>query len=393
MTGTLSTRLTPLEAFTDHREAWAKLERTSLDPNPFYAPDFLLACAEHLDRPGRITLLSAHDGPRLVGLLPLHAPALREGLPFGSISAWSNPYVCLTTPLLAAECAPQAMRALLARLDASPERGTTLSLPLLPVQRPTGALIEKIILEEARSEVTISHYARAILSPLPGMSFREYVEQESLNSRKDFRRREARLMAFGPIDHAIYSEPGPKRAAALEQFLRLESAGWKGRHRTALISRPATLGFIRQAFRQNTGLEYEVECLSADGVPLAMSLNLISGGIIHTFKQAYDETWRPYAPGKLLDRRAIHRVTGGNGVQAFDSCALPGYPIEDIWHERLVMAHRLIGLGAAAKGTHVGVIARRAMMIQKWVRRLKRWRKTLQGSSAPKAPAPKGEAD
>lgn len=386
MTVALSTRLTPLEAFIAQREPWIALERTSLDPNPFYAPDFLLACADHIERPGKITILSVHDGQRLVGLLPLHAPSLREGLPFSAISAWSNPYVCLTTPLLARDCAPEVLRAMLARLDSTPDLGQTLSLPLLPVQRPTGALLEKIVLEQARSEVTISHYPRAILAPLPGTSFREYVGQESLNSRKDFRRREARLMAFGPIDHAVFSEPGPRRAAALEQFLRLEASGWKGRHRTALMSRTETFGFIRQAFRQNSGLEYEVECLSADGIPLAMSLNLISGGVIHTFKQAYDETWRPYAPGKLLDRRAVHRVASENAALTFDSCALPGYPIEDIWHERMVIAHRLIGLGTSAKGQRVAEVARRAMMIQKWVRRLKRWRKALRGSSAPKAP-------
>jgi len=382
----LSTRLAPVEAFAAEREAWAALERTSLDPNPFYAPDFMIAFADHLERPGKIRILSVHKGERLVGLLPLHAPPLREGLPFSAVSAWSNPYVCLTTPLLAPDCAADALRAMLERLDSTPALGPTLSLPMLPVQRPTSALLEKIVQEQGRSEVTISHYPRAVLAPLPGTDFREYVAQESLNSRKDFRRREARLLAFGPIEHAVYSEPGPRRAAALEQFLRLEAAGWKGRHRTALMSRTNSFGFIRQAFRQNTGLEYEVECLSADGIPLAMSLNMISGGVIHTFKQAYDETWRPYAPGKLLDRRAIHRVTATGSGLSFDSCALPGYPIEDIWHERMVIAHRLIGLGTSAKGPKVGVVAHRAMMIQKWVRRMKRWRKRWQGTSAPKAP-------
>lgn len=389
MSAPLSTRLEPLARFAANREEWAALERASLDRNPFYAPDFLLACADHLERTRAITVLSVWKDERLVGFLPLHPPSWREGLPFGAISAWSNPYVCLTTPLLAADLAREVFAAMLARLDGEKGLGEALSLTMLPAQRRTGVLIERFLQEESRANVTISHYARAILDPLPGTPFREYVEQESLNSRKDFRRREARLMAFGPIEHAVFSEPGPRRAAALDQFLRLEAAGWKGRHRTALMSRPETFGFIRQAFRQNTGFDYEVECLSANGIALAMSLNLISGDIVHTFKQAYDETWRPYAPGKLLDRRAIHRATTTPLNLSFDSCALPGYPIEEIWHERMVISHRLIGIGAAAKGRRVYETARRAMAIQKWLRRLKRWRKALRGSTAPKAPVSK----
>jgi hypothetical protein len=108
---------------------------------------------------------------------------------------------------------------------------------------------------------------------------------------------------------------------------------------------------------------------------------------VHTFKQAYDETWRPFAPGKLLDRQAVRRVIDSPQPLTYDSCALPGYPIEAIWHERLVVAHKLVAIGKQPCAKTLDTLARRAMRIQKLLRRLKRWHKALMGSSAPKAPA------
>lgn len=394
MRATLLARLAPLETLEHHRPAWQALAREALEPNPFYAPDFLLPLVRTLDKPGRVKALTLwrRDTPgqeeTLVGFLPLHRPNWREGLPLGVISAYWNPYICLTTPLIARDRPEETLSALFAQLDQ--ETGSTqgLSFPALPLHRDIGRLMSRVLMQEGRANIILSHYARATLTPLPGTGLRDYVAQESADARKSFRRREIRLMAVGQIEYAAFSTPGEDRARALQQFLTLEASGWKGRHRTALNCKAGTRAFIAQAFAGDTTLAYEVERLTVDSIPIAMSLNLVSHGVLHNFKQAYDETWRSFAPGKLLDRQAIRRVVESPSPLSYDSCAYPGYPIEDIWHERLVIAHKLVAIGKSPRLEKLETIARRAMCIQHLFRKLKLWRKALRGSSAPRSAQP-----
>jgi CelD/BcsL family acetyltransferase involved in cellulose biosynthesis len=383
----LTTRIEPIEALAPQAEAWNRLIGEALEGNPFYAPAFLLAAARHLEKPGAIRVLSVWQGARMVGLFPLHKPDWREGMPFGVISAYWSPYVCLSLPLLAKDVAGEAWLAMLAALDTQFPGISALNFPILPLHRATARLIEQHLAARDRPRIVVSHYERATLDPLPGTTFGAYIAQETAEIRKSFRRRMARLDAIGAVEHAVYGAPSAERAAALNQFLELEASGWKGRHRTAMKSRPNTLAFMNEAFAQDSRLDYEIERLTVGGAPVAMCLNLVGGGVINTFKQAYDETYASYSPGKLLDRRAVARVIEAEGRLHYDSCALPGYPIEDIWHEREVVAHKLVGLGDPPCPRKLDILARRAMRIQKAIRRLKRWRRALMGSSAAKAPS------
>jgi CelD/BcsL family acetyltransferase involved in cellulose biosynthesis len=98
-------------------------------------------------------------------------------------------------------------------------------------------------------------------------------------------------------------------AAAIERYVILEDAGWKGREGTALGSMPEQLGFYRSLMAAAAGDgEAEVHELWFDGVLAASRMLLRNGSNYYMLKTTYDERFRKYAPGRLLLRKVIEHI-------------------------------------------------------------------------------------
>jgi hypothetical protein len=154
-------------------------------------------------------------------------------------------------------------------------------------------------------------------------------------------RRERKLATHGRIQYIVAEGDTPAGQAMLDAFLTLEAKGWKGRQGTALACRPASLAFARQAFRGASPATL-YEALMLNDQPLAVNVNLLSGGVLYTVKAAFDEDYRGYSPGNLLDRHTIALATGESGVTRVDSCANPDHPLELHWREREAIGTLLV---------------------------------------------------
>lgn len=373
----LSARIEPINALEAHIEAWRALATRSLDPNPFYAPDFLLPLARHLAPHRGLQVLTLWRGDLLVGLLPLHRPGPRDGFLGGALAAYAGPFTCLGVPLLAPEDAEEALAAMLTRMDG--ESARALSLPLVPQDSATARALETLLTREGRASLALGAEPRPCLRPAPDTGLEAYIARESASTRKALRRRAARLDALGPTQYRVHAAPGPAREAALARFLVLEASGWKGHRGTALALQPNTRAFIEAAFGAQSALDFEIEELSLAGAPLAMSLNLIGGGVVHTYKQAFDENRRALGPGKLLDRACIARALG-EAPLSYDSCAPMSHPVAQVWHERRIITHRLIALGGHTRALAT-LGTRHAWLMALWAR-LRGWREALRARLA-----------
>ena len=75
---------------------------------------------------------------------------------------------------------------------------------------------------------------------------KQYMEKAlSSSSRKKLRQHRRRLAEKGALESKVVNETEAV-GSAVEEFLRLEAAGWKGRKGTALLCKPADATFTRE---------------------------------------------------------------------------------------------------------------------------------------------------
>jgi hypothetical protein len=93
----------------------------------------------------------------------------------------------------------------------------------------------------------------------------------------------------------------------LRNFYKLESAGWKGRERTAISSAPETLQFYDEIARAfSTSQQFALHFLRANQTVLAASFDLVIHDRLYILKLAHDERLRKYGPGHLLIDALLH---------------------------------------------------------------------------------------
>src|SRR4051812_10792436 len=98
-------------------DAWRDLSRRAAERNPFAEPEVVLPAVRHLAGGTRVGLLTVGDEDRLSALLPVSWPLLvpigRQHMPVPLLQAWVEPYQVLSTPLIDAQHAVEAMVGLL----------------------------------------------------------------------------------------------------------------------------------------------------------------------------------------------------------------------------------------------------------------------------------------
>jgi hypothetical protein len=152
-----------------------------------------------------------------------------------------------------------------------------------------------------------------------------------------------RLSAAGAVD--IANDPAAIEDA-IEVFLAMEAAGWKGREGTALLSKPTDANFARR-FLRNLAAERKasVALLRLDGRPIAAQVLLYAGDTAYTWKTAFDEAYAKYSPGALLVDKLTEQLFD-SGIAAIESCSPEGGFMERVWQGRRETIDLLADIGA-----------------------------------------------
>src|SRR3954447_23135115 len=153
-------------------------------------------------------------------------------------------------------------------------------LRLAALDHPVADAVRRALAARGWASTEIGPFDRPVLDRRD--SFVAYSgEHLSGGRRKGLRRRRAKLAELGEVTFCT-ATGGDELARAVEDFLVLESAGWKGAGRTALASRPDTMGFARALFADTHGpVAPRADMLRLDGRPIAVSLALVCGGKAH----------------------------------------------------------------------------------------------------------------
>jgi CelD/BcsL family acetyltransferase involved in cellulose biosynthesis len=318
--------------------AWESLCARTIEDNVYYSPRYATALLTNIDRGQAVRFASVWKQGALIGLLPFTHPTAAAPLLGTTAYAWQTPYTFGCTPLLDSTCADDAAQALLSLL-CSVHEGEW----VIPLVHSNGLACQGLIsaLEAAGWPWRFSDsFERAILETRG--DFDDYMRQHvSSKRRRDLARNRRRLEECGPLAHEIY-QSGEGLTRAVQAFLAIESGGWKGRRGTALACRPQTKKFALDAFTGNEAASIcRADILSIAGRPIAASLIVHAGRTGFTVKCAYDEAYRSFSAGLLLELEVIRSLFETGWVNRLDSATAGPHVIDSLWSGRLEMADLL----------------------------------------------------
>lgn len=357
--------LLPLGALSTADGArWRELAAAAVECNPFFEPEFAGPAVRHL-ADGKPELLVVGDSAGWAACMPVHRVARFRKLPGPALMNWIHDHCFLGTPLMAADRIVPAWRAILAHAASDPRLGF-LGLELVGNDGPVGRGLADALEQEGSRALLYEGYERAALYRRDDAQYLnpDLAGKHRKELRRQARRLEERLGA--PLTtRERADEPG-----ALEDFLELEAAGWKGRAGTAFASAGQRAFFEEMARGFASQGRLQVLALEAGDHTVAMKCNVLAGDGIYCFKIAYDEDLAQFSPGVQLELANVDVFRATPGAAWTDSCAAPdNQMINRLWRDRRSVVTVLVP-GRRAIGSASRLVLRGALQARRRLRNL-----------------------
>lgn len=328
-------------------QAWHSLGARAIEPNGYYLPDWARAVdATAHGRTALSALTALHSDPQsdshaLIGLAPVITARRAFGLPLPALVS-AEAYGTLGTPFIAADGADEAVAKLMAQAREAGARA--LVLRDIPLDGPVARSFSRVLGWNDLTARIIGAHDRAVLHT---QADDDALLREALGAKKlkELRRQRNRLADIGTLRFSVAQSP-PDVRDALEGFLTLEAAGWKGRHGTALACNDGDATFIRRGCvaLAATG-QCEIVTLDAGDVPVASGIVLRQRDRAFFFKIAVNETLAKLSPGVQLTLDLTRHLCADPSITLADSTAAPDHPmIGPLWRGRMRMGDMVIPL-------------------------------------------------
>lgn len=269
------------------------------------------------------------DDSGWIGCLPVER---RGRLPV--LFGWHTPYIFLGTPLVRRDAAERFAGAFVGYLQGG------LGHFVLLRRAGEGAVVEAIRAAGAAGEVGALFERRESRAALVRHAEDDYLAGMKSKRRSELKRQRRRLDEELGGEVEVVERRGPEAA---EEFLALESGGWKGREATALAADPRDAEFFREVCSRFGAEGVSLRALRGADRVAAMTCDLTVGGVRFGFKTAYDEDLRRFSPGILLLIENFSHFHAGNDA-LFDSCGEPdNEPMNALWPNRRELTTAMFG--------------------------------------------------
>ncbi|WP_244508912.1 GNAT family N-acetyltransferase [Rhizobium sp. NFR12] len=332
----------------DLQEELEFLSHRAMEPNIFFSARLLAPAMPRIDdRQVRLALIrdegESHSRLRLLMPFTVEKPGFAMGAPI--IRVWSNPFGPLGTPLVDAEDAAETIDNLLEALTAREAKlPSVLVLPDVRLGGRFAQLARAVAIGRDLPVAVTDSFRRPMLESL--QDGETYMKASvSPHHYREMQRQWRKLGQLGRLEYAVARQPEEVRQR-MEEFLALESTGWKGRKRSALINDRYRAAFAREAITNLAEVDaVRIHTINLDGRAIASIVIFLMAGEAYTWKTAYDESLSRYSPGKLLIMKLTDWHLDDANILRTDSCAVPDHPIMSrLWEEREEMGTLVIGL-------------------------------------------------
>ncbi|MCK6423483.1 MAG: GNAT family N-acetyltransferase [Burkholderiaceae bacterium] len=345
-------RIAPAALAAADLQRWAALEDVAVEANAYASPHFVLPALRHLD-PGVGAELVFAEAPAATAagtLLGVFCLAQRRGnalLPLPHVELYHSMHSFCGAPLLAPGTAAVAWEALLRSLRGALSGRFALVIRSIEQDGPAHQALREACGRTGCSLHDSEPRQRAMLYP-PDTG----VEALKRNLRKqhaEVERCRRRVGETGTLSWHIHR--GAIEPRVIEDFLRLEHAGWKGEAGSSLRANPHEEAFftdmVRSFAAQGRALFTE---LRLDDRTIASTSNMVSGATGFAFKVGWDPEYRKFGIGILNEAELVRQAPQVCAdLRAFDSGAEPASFIEKLWPGRRPLVTSVVAFGPLAR--------------------------------------------
>jgi CelD/BcsL family acetyltransferase involved in cellulose biosynthesis len=324
------------------RPSWTDLLARADAPNVLMDPAMVQAAAEVFPEAQSRALLAWKppvDGKReLAGIWAFCVGRPHQSaFPMRALTMPPGPYRYLATPVIDRTCLDETLDAMLDAFAADPALPKIAALDAMGADGATMEALARVLAARGSPPCVLEQFRRPMLAS--GLDGKSYLEKAlSSSSRKKLRQHRRRLGEKGALTAVIAAEPDAVRRA-LEDFMQMEAAGWKGRQGTAVLSDAGNAAFMRKAIvRMATLGSASIHALYLDQRPVSMQIILRAGSAAFTWKTAYDERFHDFSPGMLLLEDYTAAFLADKSISHVDSCAHDDSGYMSAWTERQAVA-------------------------------------------------------
>ena len=338
----------PAGAGFDLSEELEFLSWRAAEPNIFFNPRFLAPAMPRLeDREIRFMVMRDETDARSRMRLLMPFSVEKPGLGLGPeiLRAWSSPFAPLGTPLVDRDDPVGVLDDMLDILGRK-----HLKLPevlVIPDIAENGPVASALRIAAIGRNLAVSMTGRKTRPVLvTGQEPEAYLKQSvTPHHLRGYSRLLRRLAEQGQVTFDEAREPADVRRRT-EEFLALETKGWKGRSGTAMTIDRYRAAFTREALYNLAQRDMcRIHSLDLNGKAIASLVVLREAGMGYTWKTAYDETYAKWSPGALLMLDTTKRLLDDPNIERADSLAVPDHPVMSrLWKERETMVTLLVGL-------------------------------------------------
>jgi CelD/BcsL family acetyltransferase involved in cellulose biosynthesis len=302
-----------LEAIDRWANDWTRLCNDAAEDQPFYRPEWIKAYVRRYGEGARTWIITASLHGRLCLLLPLleqvgtysKVPVRRLFTPVNGVCSRFDA-VRVNGP--EGDAAIGATWRYLAEL-----RGWDV---LQFKYAMKGSTAEEIVANAGTDAYPVIHEAcnDSPFVELPLHAEGGKIMPRNSKLRSQLRQLEKRLAERGTVKFSRIDVADPH---ALERFYRLEASGWKGKMRTCALYDGSTSFYNEVANAAERSGYFSQYTLEVDERLIAAHLCFVHRGRCYSPKVAYDEEFKPYAPGHLI----IAQILGDcveRGVRCYD---------------------------------------------------------------------------
>jgi CelD/BcsL family acetyltransferase involved in cellulose biosynthesis len=346
------------------------LVRRSGETNVFFEEWMLLPALRCVRRQSDVRLVCVRGkDSRLIALFPFELVRHTRFKSLPVLRSWRHDYCFLSTPLVDPDHAIESARALGHWVESGMAPAGILEFHTFAMDGRFGRIFIPALTERPGWVSDAGAAQRALLKC-------EAHAKSGLSAKhlKELRRIERRLAELGRVRYTAL-KLNEDFQPWLDRFLALETRSWKGAAGTALGSKDADEAFFRSvALQAHRRSRLQLLALELNDAPIAMKCNFLAPPGSFAFKITYDEKYRRYSPGVLLELFNIdHMSTVSPEIAWMDSCADPGHPmIERLWSDRITIGWcSLCGRGILPRA--IVAAAPRYRHIKRAIRRFGSW--------------------
>ncbi len=280
-----------------------------------------LAAAMHLVADGeKIWFCRISDGAdRPVAIIPA-VTGRTEVRPFGIVPALAlgcdNQLAAFDFPMARGANALEVGKLMLEEFEARPFKWRVISWPRVMAfsnAAKVASALGRVWADIVDAAPCSTFYTASV--PDPATGFEVYAIKSS-NLRANLGKRTRRLAEQGPIQMRMAREQGDI-AGYFEEFLRLESSGWKGTQGTgtAISLVPSAKAFYSSLLAQSSRhFEPDIALLFCGDKAIAGQFLIRTARWEHIYKIAYDEDYAAFSPGQLLNQQVIEHAKTSKGT-------------------------------------------------------------------------------